>query len=349
MTRTAERTGTEIVLTGLGGTEVVTTRTTTRGEPGKHGLLVRTEAAGVAFAEVQMLRGRYPAQPAFPFVPGYDLVGEVVAVGEAVTSCRVGQRVAAMPRTGAWADYVEVRDSDVVPVPDEIDAAEAVAVVLNGVTAWQLLHRAARVRSGQTVLVHGAGGGVGALLAQLGALSGVRVIGTASAGRHEVLRPLGAELIDHRTEDVAARVRELAPRGVDAVFDPLGEASLRRSWELLAPGGALVAYGSSATLTDDSPWWRPYLGMLGLIGRWELLRLVGRTAGRRARMYYVRTNREYRKDLTELLRLVACGRLRPLVGMRLPLSQAAEALDTHMAGRVTGRIVLVTDHVRESR
>ena len=342
-------TGTEIVLTGLGGTEVVTARTATSSAPGPHGVLVRTEAAGVAFAEVQMLRGRYPAQPRFPFVPGYDLVGEVVAVGRAVTSCRVGQRVAAMPRTGAWADYVEVRDRDVVPVPDDVDGAEAVAVVLNGVTAWQLLHRAANVHSGQTVLVHGVGGGVGTLLAQLCALAGVRVIGTASASRHDVLRPLGAELIDHRTEDVAARVRELAPDGVDAVFDPLGAESLDRSWELLAPGGTLVSYGSSSTMHDEDAWWRPYVRVLRRIGRWELLRVLGRTAGRSARLYYVRTNHEYTKDLTELLRLVSSGRLRPLIGRRMALRDAAEALDTHMSGRVTGRIVLLPDHAPATR
>ncbi|GAA2780426.1 zinc-binding dehydrogenase [Saccharopolyspora taberi] len=335
---------TEIVLTGLGGPEVVTAREAAEPVPGPHGVVVRTEAAGVAFAEVQMLRGRYPAQPKFPFVPGYDLVGEVVAVGGAVTSVRVGQRVAAMPRTGAWADYVEVRDRDVVPVPDDVDAAEAVAVVLNGVTAWQLLHRAAKVHSGQTVLVHGVGGGVGTLLAQLGALAGVRVIGTASASRHKVLRPLGAELVDHRTEDVPARVRELAPRGVDAVFDPLGAESLDRSWELLAPGGTLVSYGSSATMHDEGPWWTPYLRVVRRLAVWELLRLLGRTGGRRARMYYVRTNPDYTKDLSELLRLVSSGRLRPLIGRRMALRDAAEALATHMSGRVTGRIVLVPDH-----
>ncbi|QIZ34698.1 medium chain dehydrogenase/reductase family protein [Saccharopolyspora sp. ASAGF58] len=333
--------GTEIVLTGLGGTEVVTTRRSAPPAPGPHGVLVRVEAAGVAFAEVQMLRGRYPAQPKFPFVPGYDLVGEVFEVGSAVTSWRPGQRVAAMPRTGAWAEYVEVRDSELVPVPDDIDAATAVSVVLNGVTAWQLLHRAAKVRRGQTVLVHGVGGGVGILLAQLGVAAGVRVIGTASARRHEALRDIGVELIDHRTEDVGSRVAELAPGGVDAIFDPLGPASLDRSWRLLTPGGSLHAYGSSATLHDDGPWWLPYLGLGRRLAGWELARLFGRTGGRRMRMYYVKPNAQFRTDLAELLRMVACGQLRPLVARRLPLESAARALDLHMAGTETGRIVLV--------
>ncbi|MCI2419375.1 medium chain dehydrogenase/reductase family protein [Saccharopolyspora sp. K220] len=334
-------TGTEIVLTGLGGTELLTSRRSAPPTPGPHGVLVRTEAAGVAFAEVQMVHGRYPGQPKVPFVPGYDLVGEIVEVGSAVTSWQVGQRVAAMPVTGAWAEYVEIRDRELVPVPDEVDAVTGVAVVLNGVTAWQLLHRAAKVRRGQTVLVHGVGGGVGTLLAQLAVAAGVRVIGTASAHRHDALRDIGIELIDHRAEDVPSRVAELAPGGVDAIFDPLGPASLDASWQLLAPGGTLVTYGSAATLHDTGPWWLPYLRLVGRLARWELLRLIGRTGGRRARLYYVKSNAQFRTDLAGLLQMVASGQLRPMIARRLPLESAAEALDLHISGARTGRIVLV--------
>ncbi|RRO12844.1 NADPH:quinone reductase [Saccharopolyspora rhizosphaerae] len=328
--------GTEVVLTGLG--EVAVRRAEVP-EPAPRGVVVRTEAAGVAFAEVQMRRGKYPAQPAFPFVPGYDLVGEVVAVGSQ-SSWRVGQRVAAMPRSGAWAEHVALRDRDLVEVPADIDAAEAVALVLNGVTARQLLRRAG-VRRGHSVLVHGVGGGVGVLLAQLAAADGIRVLGTASAHRHEDLDGLGAELIDHRTQDVAAEVIARAPGGVDAVFDPLGPPSLPTSWRLLAPGGVLVSYGSSATLDQPGPWWRPYVAIARLMAGWELRRLLGRTGGRRARLYYVQAGERSRADLTELLRVVASGRLRPLIAERLPLHEAERALDLHLSGEKTGRIVLV--------
>ena len=327
--------GTAIVLTGLGEVAVRRARTP---EPEPRGVVVRTEAAGVAFAEVQMRLGRYPAQPAFPFVPGYDLVGEVIATG-AESSWHVGQRVAAMPRTGAWAEHVALPDRELVEVPSGIDAAEAVALVLNGVTARQLL-RSSGVRRGRTVLVHGVGGGVGTLFAQLAAADGIRVLGTASAHRHADLADVGAELIDHRAQDVAAKVAELAPDGVDAVFDPLGPSSLPASWRLLAPGGTLVSYGSSATLNDSGPWWRPYLGITRLLAGWEIGRLLGRTAGRRARLYYVRPGQQFRADLAELFRAVASGRLRPLIAERLPLENAEQALDLHLSGKKTGRIVL---------
>jgi synaptic vesicle membrane protein VAT-1 len=328
--------GTEIAFTGLGEVAV---READAPEPGPRGVVIRTEATGVSFAEVQMRRGRYPAQPAFPFVPGYDLVGEIVAVGPE-SSWRTRQRVAAMPRTGAWAEHVEVRDRDLVEVPADIDAAEAVSLVLNGVTARQLL-RAANVRRGRTILVHGIGGGVGTLLAQLAAADGIRVIGTASAHRHADLADLGAELIDHRAEDVAARVRELAPGGVDAVLDPLGPSSLPTSWRLLAPGGTLISYGSATTLDDSGPWWRPYVGITRMLVGWELRRLLGRTAGRRMRLYYVKPGERFRADLAELFRMVTSGRLRPLIAERMPLQDAEQALDLHLSGKKTGRIVLL--------
>lgn len=339
---TATITGRELVLTGLGDPQdVLTSRETEHSAPGAGRVLVRVEATGLSFAEVQMLSGRYPMQPAFPFVPGYDLVGEVVATGSGVTTCRPGQRVAALTRTGAWADHVEIAADTAVVVPGEVPADEAVALVTNGVTAWQLLHRSARVPRGGTVLVHGAGGGVGSTLLQLCRLAGVRAIGTASGHRHEALRELGADLVDHRTEDVGRRVRELAPAGVDAVFDPLGPGSLTRSWELLAPGGRLINFGSASTLDDDTSWWKPHVDVLRLIARWEALRLLGRTGGRRARMYYVRTDRHYRDDLRELLALLAGGELRPLISHRIPLADAAHALSLHRSGAATGKIVLV--------
>ncbi|WP_406688720.1 medium chain dehydrogenase/reductase family protein [Saccharopolyspora sp. ID03-671] len=333
---------TEIVLTGL---DEVVVRDTETPEFGPHQVLVRTEATGVAFAEVQMRRGRYPAQPKFPFVPGYDLVGEIVATGPG-TPWQIGQRVAALTRTGAWAEHVVLRDRDLVAVPDDVDAAEAVALVLNGVTARQLL-RTANARTGRTVLVHGIGGGVGALLAQLAALDGIRVIGTASAHRHPDLSDLGAELIDHRTDDVAEQVTALAPGGVDAVFDPLGPSSLPASWRLLAPGGTLVSYGSSTTLDDTGPWFAPYLGIVRMLAGWEIRRFLGRTGGRRARLYYVRSDEQSRKDLAELLGMLARGRLRPLIAERLPLEDAERALDLHLSGKRTGRIVLQPGSHRE--
>ena len=148
--------GIEIVMPREGGPEVLeVARRDAPRRPKAGEAVVRVEATGVSFAEVQMLKGRYFMQPKFPFVPGYDLVGEVESVGEGVDGRLVGQRVAALTETGSWAERVALDAKNLAPVPDGLDSADAVAAVTNGVTAWQMIHRAASVRPGQTVHEHG--------------------------------------------------------------------------------------------------------------------------------------------------------------------------------------------------
>jgi NADPH2:quinone reductase len=331
----------EIVLTGQGGPEKLRIDDDADARaPGKGEVRVRVIASGVSFAEVQMLGRRYPMQPKYPFVPGYDLVGEVTSLGEGVTGVAVGDRVAALLVTGAWRTHVVIRADRVVPVPAGLDPGTAAAVTMNGVTALQMVRETAAVRPGQTVLVHGASGGVGTLLVQLAVAAGARVLGTASSSKHDAVRALGAEPIDYRTEDVPRRVRELAPAGVDAVFDHLGGDSLQVSYDLLAPGGVLVNYGSATTLRDDNHWAVPYLRTIRRFAGWWLGRLAGRAHGRRASFYYVKAGPSFNRALAEVFRLVAAGELTPTIEKRLPLPRAAEALRLLLDGKVTGKIVL---------
>ena len=144
-----------------------------------------------------MRRGRYPGQPRFPFVPGYDVVGTVTEVGVGVDPALVGQRVAAITKTGGWASHVILPARDLLPVPEDLDVAEVETLVVNGITAWQLLHRIAKVQPGQVILVHGANGGVGTTLAQLARQHGVRVLGAAHPRHHASLRSLGVEPVDY--------------------------------------------------------------------------------------------------------------------------------------------------------
>jgi 2-desacetyl-2-hydroxyethyl bacteriochlorophyllide A dehydrogenase len=340
MTKTTEAgtaTRTEIVMPREGGPEVLQAhrRDLPSPEPGQ--VTVRVEAAGVSFAEVQMLKGRYFGQPKFPFVPGYDLVGEVEEVGEDVDEGMVGTRVAALTETGSWADRVTLPASKLAPVPDALDPADAVAAVTNGVTAWQMLHRAASVRPGQTVLVHGASGGVGTLLVQLARLAGAEVIGTASASKHEHVRALGAVPVDYRNEDVPGRVREISPGGVDAVFDHVGGPGLVDSYRMLRKGGTLVTYGSASTLEDAGHRLRPYVPILGRVLLWGAM-----PNGKKATFYYVqRWPKLFKEDLTTVLSLLAEGKIEARVDQRLPLEKAAEALGLLASGQASGKVVLV--------
>ncbi|GAX49386.1 medium chain dehydrogenase/reductase family protein [Streptomyces olivochromogenes] len=307
-------------------------------------VVIRMEATGVSFAEQQMRRGRYYDQPAFPFVPGYDLVGTVLTTGEGVEPALAGTRVAALLKVGGWASHVLVDAADVVPVPDGIGAAEAETVVVNGITAWQMLHRKAHVRAGQTILVHGANGGVGSVLVQLAQAADVKVIGTASARHHDALRERGVIPVDYRTEDVAARVRELAPGGVDAVFDHVGGRSAIDSWHLLAPGGTLVSYGSASTRDDEGSKQWPVLKLLGRVWLWNAL-----PNRRRAYFFNVWAGRalaknrfraQLRADLTQVFGALQRGDVTPQIAAQLPLTRVADALRLAESGTVAGKVVL---------
>lgn len=328
----------KIVLTGTGGPDKVTVERSEPPVPGKGEVLVAVEASSVSFAEVQMLYGRYPMRAKYPFVLGYDLVGTVTALGADATGVQVGQRVAAMTRTGAWQTEIALPESLVVPFAEDLPSDVAAAVTMNGVTAWQLVHEKGKVRPGQVVLVQGASGGVGILLTQLAKLAGARVLGTASPANHDLVAALGAEPIDYR-DDVPARVRELAPGGVDVVFDHVGGQGLTTCWRMLAPGGVLVTYGSASTLHDSGSWLRPYLGTAARLLGWSIQRLLGRTGGRRATMYAVRP-KGFAAALTEVYRLAAAGELDPRIVKRLPMEEAAEALRLLEGGKLGGKIVL---------
>ncbi|MEU6471397.1 medium chain dehydrogenase/reductase family protein [Streptomyces massasporeus] len=335
----------EVVLPGRVEPEGLRIRRGAVPTPGPGQVVVRMEATGVSFAEQQMRRGRYYDQPPFPFVPGYDLVGTVAATGEGADPGLTGTRVAALVKVGGWASHVLVDAADVVPVPEGVTAAEAETLVVNGITAWQMLHRKARVRAGHTVVVHGANGGVGSVLVQLALAAGARVIGTASARHHDALREQGVAPVDYRAGDVAARVRALAPGGVDAVFDHVGGRGITDSWRLLAPGGTLVSYGSASTRDDEGSKQWPVLKLLFRVWTWNAL-----PNRRRAYFFNVwagkalakgRFRSRLRADLTQVFDALQRGEVTARIAAQLPLARVSEALRLAESGTVAGKVVLI--------
>ncbi|MEB0265935.1 medium chain dehydrogenase/reductase family protein [Cryobacterium sp. 10I5] len=336
---------TEIVLPGIVEPDGFQIRRRMLPAPSRGQARVRVEASGISFAEQSMRRGRYPGQPKFPFVPGYDLVGVVEAVSPGTDPGLVGRRVAAATKTGGWASDALVPAADLVPVPALLDAALVESVIVNGITAWQMLHRKARVRGGQTILVHGASGGVGTILVQLAIHSGIRVIGTAAPRHHDALRDLGVEPVDYTDPNLAARVRELAPGGVDAAFDHLGLASARLSKSLLARGGTLVSYGIASALKDTGSLLPLFIGLLARLTLWNTQPNGQRAlfydfwAGRRIMPAAFR--RHHREDLTAVLDLVERGIVTPQIAARFPLMEAAEAMRLAESRTVLGKVVLL--------
>ncbi|MBP2415092.1 zinc-binding dehydrogenase [Microlunatus capsulatus] len=340
---TSPRTRTEVVLPGLVAPDGLVVRSVPLAAPAAGRVVVEVGATGVSFAEQQMRRGKYYDQPAFPFVPGYDLVGTVVATGPGVADDLRGRRVAAVTGTGGWASHVEVDAADALPVPDGLDPAAVETVLVNGVTAWQMLHDVARVPASGTVLVLGANGGVGSTLVQLARHAGLRVLGTAAPRHHALLRRLGAEPLDAADPALHEQVDTLAPDGVDAVFDHVGGAGIRRSWRHVGRRGVLVSYGTAATKDASGPAQLPVLLLFARLAVWNAV-----PDGRRATFYNFWAGRRRAERFrarqhtafAAVAALLASGDLVPQIAARFPLEEAARALALAESRTVAGKVVL---------
>jgi NADPH:quinone reductase-like Zn-dependent oxidoreductase len=304
--------------------------------PGPGELRVRVLAASVQFTDLVMRQGKYPdLREKPPLVLGYDVVGEVDALGPGVTDFAIGDRVADLTITGSYARYRTLRAHRVVRVPAGAESAEAATLVLSWVTAYQLLHRQAHVQAGDRVLIHGAAGAVGQALLALGQRAGLRMWGLARAKDAALVRSFGATPLDFQAETA----RGYGPGGFDAIFDGIGEGGFSRSWASLRRGGGLHAFGMSAAVqSGKSPltalWW------LARLRLWDLL-----PNGKHTRFFSIVALRNhhpdwFRADLGRLLKLLAEGAIRPLVAERIALGEVPGAHERLAAGRVGGKIVI---------
>jgi NADPH2:quinone reductase len=311
---------------------------------------VRVLAAGVSLPDVMMREGIHPETPRLPFTPGWDFVGVVDRPGAGVSGIHPGELVAALPISGAYAQFVCLPAEELVPVPAGVDPAEAVCLILNYVTAYQMLHHCAHVRAGQRVLVHGAAGGVGSALLQLGRLAGLTMYGTCSSRGAKAVSELGAIPIDYQREDFVDEVRRLTGDGADVVFDGMGGAHMWRSRKALRPGGRVVVYGLTGSLhggrlaSGRGGRRHRFHGMpifaLCIAAGWIL---PGRKRFVPYSIQWLKRVRPalFRHDLSALFELLAQRKIQPIVARRLPLASAREAQELLGKGGVTGKLVLV--------
>lgn len=327
-----------IVVARHGGPDVLEIVDEQPSRPDEDQIRVHTEAAGVSGHDIMLRRFSFPGFPKPPFTPGVDVVGLVEEVGDRVSTVKPGDRVAALlPAEGGYAETICLPADDAVRVPEGVDAAQAVCVVANYLTAHAMLHRGAHVASGERILVHGAAGGVGSALLELGRLAGLEMYGTASPRNHRFVESHGAVPIDYRTEDFVARARDLTEGGVDAVFDPIGGArQLWRSYRTLRPGGRLIWFGVAAT-SRSGIWVIP-----ASLGMRLVLSLI--PDGRKAPMPpdSSKPHDWYRETLGMLLDYLAAGKIDPMVAERIPLLEVRRAHELlEQGGGPPGKVVLV--------
>jgi NADPH2:quinone reductase len=341
---------TRIIVTHYGGPDALRVLEEDCPEPKDGEVRVRVLAAGVSLPDLMAREGIHPETPRVPFTPGWDLVGVVDRLGAGVSGVREGEMVTAMPIHGAYAGFVCLPQHELVPVPPGLDAGEAVCLVLNYITAYQMMHRSAKVGPGQRALIHGAAGGVGTALLQLGRLAGLEMYGTCSSRAAPTVSELGAVPIDYQHQDFVEEIRRLTGDGVDVVFDHLGGAHLWHSRKALRAGGRVVGYGAITSirgegLTSGRPGRRQrFRGFanfaLYIAGGWLL---PGR---KRVVPYSIQTLKRlkpawFRQDLTALLDLLRQQKVKPLIAQRFPLAEARRAQELLGKGGVTGKIVLV--------
>ena len=333
-----------VVVNRYGGPEVVQDVEDEVPVPGPGEIRVKVLAAGVSFTDTQLRAGTYIGGPKPPFTPGYELVGVVEALGPGCTRLRVGDRVGSLTVWGADAELVCVPEAYAVEVPDDLDPAEVVSIVFPYMTAYQLLHRAAKAKRGEAVLVHGAAGRVGTALLELGALAGLRLYGTASARDCAAVERLGAVAIDYKSEDFLARVRELTGDGVDIALDPIGGAVSLRSFRALRRGGRLVVYGRHATIANGKKNWPAvfewYAGTLA-VAVWGFFSPRQRVLPYRIQKLRIHHQDWFHEDFRTLLQLLRERKIHPVVAERLPLTEARHAHEMLESTAATGKLVLV--------
>lgn len=331
-----------VVVTRHGGPEVLQMIEEGLPEPQTGEVRVKVLAAGISAYDLMFRNsGRLPGTPRPPFTLGEDIVGLVDKIGDGVTAVSLGQLVAgptfSLGFGGGYAEYICLPVSELVRVPDGVDPAEAVCLVVNYLTAYMAMHRTANVRSGEHILVHGAAGGVGSALLELGRLAGLEMYGTASGYNQEIVSELGATPIDYRSEDFVERIHSLTDEGVDVVFDHIGGAKqLWRSYRALNNNGRLVWFGVAATKKSGLRV-IPFTLLMVL-----LLKLI---PGRKQMLLTPNLDQDniwVRETLTELFDLLAAGKLEPLVAARIPLAEAARAHELLERGGYAGKVVLVT-------
>jgi NADPH2:quinone reductase len=338
-----------IIVTHYGGSDALQLLEDDFPEPKKGEALVRILTAGVSMPDVMAREGVHPETPRVPFTPGWDFIGQVEELNDGDSTVQKGQRVAALPIHGAYSQFLCIPQTELVPVPAGVDPGEAVSVVLNYITAYQMMHRSAKVKPGQRVLIHGASGGVGTALLQLGKLAGLEMYGTCSPSGAQAVIELGATPIDYKSHDFVEEIYRITGDGVDVVFDPIGGSHLWHSRKALRAGGKVIGYGLISSIRGKGISAHPgKRHRYGGTATFALYIIASRILPGRKRLipYSIQTLKRlkpefFRQDLTTLFDLLEQQKIKPVIAKRFPLAEAKQAQELLEKGGVIGKIVLM--------
>lgn len=331
-----------LVFTKAGAPETMRIESFDATEPADDEVAVEVAFAGINFADLLQRLGLYSPRPPYPFTPGYEASGTVVAVGSDVDHLKVGDMVIAVPGTGAQTSYLLCKADRVVSIPEGVSLQAAAAMPVTYLTAHHMLHHLGHLSSDESVLIHGGGGGVGTAALQLCRWAGVeRVWATASAGKADIIRSFGGTPIDRHTEDFVDVVRKATNgTGVDHVLDPIGGDHLVRSLSACREGGRVYTYGMSAFAPTGKR--QPLRTALAWLRRTEIdpLRLMTRNRS----LVGVHMGTWSRQDvlfaqMERLVQGVKEGHLDPVIDAVMPLEEAAAAHHHLHDGKNIGKVL----------
>ncbi|WP_129703850.1 medium chain dehydrogenase/reductase family protein [Priestia megaterium] len=333
---------TRVIVKGYGGSEVISVIEEPLRKPERGEIRIKVQSAGVALADIMRREGKYPLPPSLPFTPGYDAVGLIDELGEGIDGYAIGDKVAVFFNgTGGYAAYVYAKPYEVVKIPSHIDSTMAVSIILNYVTAYQMLHRLAKVSQGERILIHGASGGVGTALLELGRLAKLEMYGTASLAKQQIVSKFGATPIDYKNEDFVEVLHLQVPKGIDVVFDSIGGKNYERSLQTLSKKGRFIGYGYTSILEEGEPetWIKDWKSLKEkqITDKGNQIFLYSITSLKKERLDW------FQKDLKFLLSLLEKGKINPLISHCIPLQKAAQAQEYLEKSLSIGKVVLISE------
>lgn len=334
----------QIWVTRIGAPGVLEVREAPDPEPGAGQVRIRVRAAGINFADIMARMGLYPDAPKLPCVVGYEVSGDVDAIGSGVSGVTVGDRVLAATRFGGYSDTLCADANLVVPLPATLTYEQGAAIPVNYLTAWLMLVHLGNVHAGERVLVHAAAGGVGQAAVQIARHRGAEIIGTASASKHARLKEQGvAHCIDYRTQDFEAEVKRITDgAGVHVALDAVGGASLGKSYRSLAPTGRVFAFGASSFAPGQKRSLFSALKGLFATPKFKPLDLMGENRG----VFGINIGHLWHEHallrgmLSDIVALTADGVLTPTIDRAFPFAEASDAHAYIQAHKNFGKVLL---------
>lgn len=323
-----------IVVEHPGGVEMLKLIEEPIPQPKVNEILIRVTACGVAYGDILFREGISPST--YPMTPGYDIAGMVEVVGSAVTQFKIGDIVAGFSGTGGYTTYICLQESQVITVPDHLNPTEVVSVILNYTAGFQLLTKTAGLKPENSVLIHGAAGGVGTAVLQLAKILGIKVYGTVSTSKIAIVEKEGGIPIDYTTTDFVEQIKLLTIKGVDAVLDPIGGNHLFRSYKALNKRGRLVVFGVSSAVKGDG---NPKIRLIKTMLPFLLLKLLPDSKSVVTSTISSKT-KGLQEDMAKMINLLNEGKIKPVIARVFPLAQAAEAQQFLEQKRPIGKVIL---------